>query len=402
MAERETLAPIIATEWDALTDNTYTPEGLEIVGDSPVVSQVGVPFAHAHASVYYPTAQSFVFASGSIAWAAGLYGPRVDARIQRMTENLFERAGFAAERETRCPSRPSVTLPDTSRVLAGAQEGYRDGLAERARFHSPTGLAAGPNGELYVADTGNHLIRKIDARGNVTTLAGCAPDGSVTSNLCFDTPIGVAVDEAGNVFVSDSGHSRIRRVDSRGQVSEYAGSGTVGFKDADDPRAAQFSNPRGLALDRDGTLYVADFNNSAVRAVRADGVTTVARNIAEVAGVAAQSGKLFVTSYELERVLQIDAGTAKPWLGRELAPLEGIAIDGDSVIVADAGNYRVVRVALGSSEIHTLLGDGQYGDAPGHVSLPRGVARFGQGWAVSDSGHHRILLVANAEPSTRY
>jgi sugar lactone lactonase YvrE len=403
VVERETLSPIIGTEWDAVADNTYTPEELEIVGDSPVVSQVGVPFPHAQASVYYPTDHSFVFASGSIAWATGLYGSRSDPRVQRMTENVFARAGFAAQMQTEAPPRPSTTEAAgyAGRVLAGGEEGFRDGPAERARFSSPSGLAQGPDGQLYVADTGNHVIRKIDARGNVTTFAGCAPDGSVSAELCFDNPIGLAVDEAGFVYVSDSGHSRIRRVDQAGQVSEYAGSGTAGAKDADDLRSAQFSNPRGLSLDRDGTLYVADFNNSAIRAVRPDGVTTVARDIPEIVGVAADSGKLYATSYEVNRLVQIEAGVAKPWIGRELAPLEGLAVDPDqsALIVADAGNYRVVRIALGSTNIQNILGDGQYGDAPNHVSLPRGVARFGAGWAVSDSGHHRILLITDTQPA---
>lgn len=398
VAERETLAAIIGTEWDAQVDNTYTPDGLEIVGDSPVVSQVGVPFPHAQASLYYPTKRSFVFASGSIAWATGLYGDRSDARAQRMVENLIERAGFAPSTPTEVQSHPAPSPTEGSRVLAGGEEGFRDGPAERARFSSPSGLAVGPDGALYVADTGNQVIRKIDAHGNVSTFAGCAPDGSVTSTLCFDTPIGVAVDATGMVYVSDSAHSRIRRIDPSGAVSEYAGSGSAGAADATDPLQAQLNDPRGIALDDDGTLYVADFNNSAIRAVRHDGVMTVAHDIPEIIGVAAGGGKLFATSYEVNRVVQIQGGEVKPWLGRELAPLEGVAIDGDGVVIADAGNYRVVRAAPGSSELRTLLGDGRYGDEPGRVSLPRGIARFAQGWAVSDSGHHRILLVEHSEP----
>ena len=137
---------------------------------------------------------------------------------------------------------------------------------------------------------------------------------------------------------------------------------------------------------------MADFNNAAVRAVRADGVRTLARGIPKIVGLAAYGGKIFATSYEVNRLVTIEAGQVTPWIGRELAPLEGVAADSNGVVLADAGNYRVVRIAYGTSQLTQLLGDGRYGDSPARVSLPRGVARFGQAWAVADTGHHRILL----------
>jgi hypothetical protein len=393
--EHDTLAPIIGTEWDAMVDNTYTPDGLEIVGDSPVVSEVGLPFAHAQASVYYPTPHSFVFAAGSIAFSEGLYGARADVRVQRMTENLFTRAGFQSS-SAELPPTAAVVAPGLvaeERVLAGGEQGYRDGLASTARFSSPSGLAADAIGQLYVADTGNALIRKIDAQGNVTTLAGCAPDGSFASQLCFDTPIGVALREDGVLFVSDSGSSQIYQVDVHGNVSLAAGSGQAGSTDADDPKQARFSNPRGITFGPGGVLYVADFGSAAVRALTpGQGVTTVAKGVPMVAGIAAaDSGKLYFTSYK-QRLGVISEGQVSGWIGAELAPLEGLALARDGVLVADAGNYRVVYVAFDSTNIENVLGDGRYGDAASHVSLPRGIARLGDSWAISDSGHHRILL----------
>lgn len=154
-------------------------------------------------------------------------------------------------------------------TLAGTgNPGFEDGPALSAQFFFPTALAVDKKGNVFVADTRNQLIRMITLKGEVTTLAGHA-------RPLFQNPEGIAVDNAGNVYVSD--HSdRIYRIDSLGTVSTFAGSGIPGCRDGD-ASTAQFYVPRGLAMDHKGNLYVADSFNNMIRKIdRAGNVTTIA------------------------------------------------------------------------------------------------------------------------------
>jgi hypothetical protein len=396
VGENETLNAIIGLEWDSVVDNGFTPSGLEIVGDSPVISQVGAPFPHAHATVYYPTAHSFVFAAGSIDWVAGLDGERADPRVQRMAENLFARAGFRTPLPTRpLPAAPSGEgEPAQAKILAGGPEaGFADGPAASARFSSPAGVAAGPSGDVFIADTGNQRIRKLDSHGNVSTLAGCGPDASSRS-VCFDTPTGIAVDAAGIVYVSDSGHNRIRSIAKDGSVSEFAGSGQAGAADSGDRKAASFNDPRGLAFGPAGELYVADFASAAIRRIDASGVSTVAHGLSEVTGVAVDAaGHLYFAADSgiLLGALQAD-GSARGFDYKQARPLEGLLAIDTGLVFADTGNYRVRQLALDSSQtLSTLLGDGETGASAMRLMLPRGIAAGRGGYVVADSGNHRIV-----------
>lgn len=399
----DTLAPIIGVEWDGRTDNGLTPSGLEIVADSPAVSQDGRPFPHVNASVYYPTPHSLVFGAGSINWITGLAGKNVDPRAQRMLENVFAHAGFKLEHPLLVPARAvdDIGRPADTRVAAGTGEaGYRDGDASRAQLSSPAGVAASPRGELYIADTGNNLLRMLDARGVMSTLAGCsAASPSDPTQLCLDNPVGVAVDSQGMVYLTDSGHNRILRVDSSGSVSVYASTGEAGGSDSTEPSTAMFSNPRGLAIGPDDALYVADFGNSAIRRVDASGVNTVARSVTEVAGVAvSQDGTLYFTSTDTFSLGRIRGGVIESITDVEAHPLEGITVDASGVVFGDALSYRVRRVRESDRTTNTLLGDGRFGPMPGRIALPRGIVAFQDGYAVADSANHRIVwFQAHAE-----
>jgi len=394
VAEHETLSAIIGIEWDAVADNGLTPSGIEIVGDSPVVSQVGVPFPHAQASVYYPTPTSFVFAAGTINWITGLGGDNNDPRVQRMTENLFARAGFALAQPTRveAPALHDVGHPAETKVLAGSPEpGVADGPGATARFSSPAGVAAATSGELFVADTGNRLVRKIDNAGNVTTLAGCRPDAEPRAT-CLTNPVGVAVDAHGAVYVSDAGQHRIYVIDKAGEVSVFAGTGEAGFGDSSEPRRASFATPRGLALGPSGELYVADFDNAAIRRIDAAGVTTLARNLSEVMGVAADSqGNVYFTSSGNQPLGVLRDAKPQPLTGEPVRPLEGLIVGADGIVFADAGNYRVRRLVSEQGPIVTWLGNGQFGATDTQLVLPRGIAAARGGYVVADSGNHRIV-----------
>ncbi len=167
----------------------------------------------------------------------------------------------------------SVLTPDgTVRLLAGGAEGYRDGVGAAASFNTPSGIALDKQGNVYVADTGNHAIRKIAPDGTVTTLAGSGIAGFADgkgAQAQFNGPVGVAVDEDGNVYVADTYNDRIRRIAPDGTVSTVAGSGVPGIADGIG-ELAQFDTPCGIAVGRDG-IYIADSRNDAVRRINPDG-----------------------------------------------------------------------------------------------------------------------------------
>ena len=154
-------------------------------------------------------------------------------------------------------------------TLAGSGPGFADGPGGTALFLSPRGVAADNDGNVYVADGGNHMIRKIAPNGDVTTLAGNLTSGSADGTggaAGFNAPFGVSVDADGNVYVADYGNHRIRKVTAAGVVTTIAGS-VNGFADGVGA-AAEFNLPQDLAVDSSGTIYVADTNNNRIRQIK--------------------------------------------------------------------------------------------------------------------------------------
>ncbi len=178
-------------------------------------------------------------------------------------------------------NRIRVVHPDGSvSTLAGGSEGFADGAGSAARFHTPSGLALDEAGNLYVADTGNHAIRKVSPAGEVSTLAGTGAPGHADgpgAQAQFNGPIGVAVDATGRVLVADTYNDRIRAITPDGQVSTLAGGDQPG--DADGPAdQARFDTPCAIAVDAQGQVWIADTRNDALRRLDTQGhVTTVAR-----------------------------------------------------------------------------------------------------------------------------
>lgn len=167
--------------------------------------------------------------------------------------------------------------------VAGGAEGYSDSDAagSQARFHTPSGIALDPHGNLYVADTGNHVIRKISPQAVVTTLAGNGQAGfrdGAAAQAQFDAPIGVAVDSQGRVWVADTYNDKIRMITVDGMVHTVAGGDQPGFQDGQGS-AALFDTPSQIVINRLGEAIVTDTRNNAVRKITAQGeVSTLMRS----------------------------------------------------------------------------------------------------------------------------
>ena len=188
--------------------------------------------------------------------------------------------------------------------LAGqpGQTGSVDGTGTLARFNFPLGVCADRAGNTYVADTYNHTIRKVTLAGVVTTLAGVAgaagsADGAGCASARFNYPTSVTLDGAGNLYVADYGNDVIRRIDPSGAVSTIAGlARTAGSVDGFGTNA-RFSSPTGVAVDAAGIVYVADRGNSTVRRIALSGAVTTIGGApgdyggAEGSGAAARFGR---------------------------------------------------------------------------------------------------------------
>jgi len=162
-----------------------------------------------------------------------------------------------------------------TRLAGSGLTGSTDGTGTNARFNNPYGMTVDSVGNIFVADTTNHRIRRITPLGVVSTFAGSTSGftNATGTNAQFNGPAGVAVDSAGNVYVGDQNNNRIRRITSLGVVSTLAGSGTPGFADASGVSAA-FNVPAGVAVDSTGNVYVADTTNNRIRRITPGGVVT--------------------------------------------------------------------------------------------------------------------------------
>ena len=313
------------------------------------------------------------------------------------------------------------------------------GAATAAQLRYPRGVALDRAGNLYIADTPNHRIRKVDSAGVITTVAGDgrqgdSGDGGAATAAQLRYPRGVALDRAGNLYIADTFNDCIRKVDSAGRISTVAGTGTGGFSgDGGAAVAAQLWNPYGVALDGSGNLYITDWGNHRIRKVNSagvistvagggsslgDGGAAVAAQLSRPTGVALDgAGNLYIADTSNHSIRKVDsAGIISTVAGRSIgdggaataAQLfwpTGVALDGaDNLYIADWRNQRIRKVDA-AGIISTVAGDGTNGSRRGDGGAavaaqlwnPYGVALDGAGnLYIANRGNHCIYKVDSA------
>lgn len=170
-----------------------------------------------------------------------------------------------------------ITPSGAVTTFAGSgSSGFADGQGTAAQFNFPVGLAIDSQDNLYVTDYQNNRIRKITPSGVVSTFAGNGTDGSQDGqgvNAEFTSPLGIAVDSQNNVYIGDEGIYNIRKITPNGDVTTLAGSGVFGDANGQGTNA-QFTYPSGLSVDKQGTIYVADYSNNRIRKITPNGLVS--------------------------------------------------------------------------------------------------------------------------------
>ena len=311
---------------------------------------------------------------------------------------------------------PALAEEGTVTTVAGTKaRGYSGdgGPATEARLYQPRMSISDAGGNLYIADTFNQVVRKIDSKGTISTAVGvyhpvaagtsddqCPPDfggdGGPAAEARLSCPHSVAVDAAGNLYIADSGNNRIRRVGGDGKITTFAGTGKFSSGgDGGPATAAGLQSPKGIAFDLAGNLLIADSGNNQIRRIDANGIiTTVAGNgepgysgdggPAKAAKLDAPrtiavgpSGHVYIAEPNVHRIRKVDtqgtistfAGTSTAGFGGDGGPAKsaqlnmprGVGVDGaDNVYIADSLNHRIRKVG-GDGLITTIAGTGEKG-----------------------------------------
>lgn len=333
------------------------------------------------------------------------------------------------------PNNTGGLVPNQPLVFTFAGTGVigaTDGTGTVASFNLPTVVTTYNSNTVVVVDRSNHKIRKITADGTVTTLAGTGAIGALDGPALLATfryPDGAVADSQGNIFISDQSNHKIRKIDTNGMVSTFAGSGVAGFLDGAGT-TAKFYYPAGMAIDADDNLYVADFSNHRIRKITPGGVVTTYAGLAAAGAVDGNvsvakfngptgvcvdaSGNVFVADYYNQKIRKIDVfGNVTTVAGTGIAgATDGpaatatfnypaiVAVDAlSNLFVTDEGNHKIRKItAFGA--VTTFAGTGTAGavDAVATSAMfnsPTGVCVANDGTVyVADYGNHKIRKIS--------
>ncbi len=333
---------------------------------------------------------SSVFAGSATSGFAGDGGAATSAAVNNPLDVAPDASGNVYIADT---FNERIRKVDTSGNIStiagtGVQSSTGDGgPAASATLSRPDKLTVDSAGNIYIGDSGANNVRKIDASGIISTIAGLGPtavgDGGAASSASLNLPSGAAADAAGNIYIADATNNRIRKIDaSTGNISTIAGTGTAGNTgDGAAATSATLSLPRGVALDSDGNVYIADAGNNRIRKV-----TVSTGNIAALAG----TGTAGFTG---------DGGAAT---SATLSSPEAVAVDSSGdVYIADSTNNRIRKVTVSTGNIETIAGMGgssSSGDGglatAAQVNNPAGIAVDSSGNVyISDTFGQRIRKI---------
>lgn len=269
------------------------------------------------------------------------------------------------------PVLPRGAITETAYVIdafagTGERGFYGDGgPAIHARFKSPGGIALDAAGNLYLADTNNGRVRRIDPSGNITTIAGngergSAGDGGPATAAQLFIPSDVALDASGNIYIAEGRGNRVRKIDAKGTISTVAGTGVEGSEGDGGPATeAQLNRPSVIALDAEGNIFVGEYGGYRVRKIDTAGTITT------IAGIGTKGG----------------AGDGGPATAAQFNFISGLAVDGSgNVYVSDMNEARIRKIAP-EGTITTIAGTGPPGRSgdggparKAHIATPGGLA----------------------------
>lgn len=290
------------------------------------------------------------------------------------------------------------------------------GAATNATISGPWGLSLDGSGALYIADTGNNRIRKVDTNGIITTVAGTGGPGSTGDGgqavaAALYSPRQVAVSRSGELFIADSFNHRIRKVDTSGTITTVAGTGAAGNSgDGGPATAAQLSQPSGVALDAAGNLYIADTANNRIRKVDTNGIiATIAASLASPKGIAvSRSNELYIADTSNNRICKVDTNGVLTTIVAAVSSPSGIALSSNGELyLSGSSNHHIYEVDTNGAII-TLAGKntpGGYGGDGGPatnalLNSPQGVALDDPASLyIADTSNKRIRKLSLAGPS---